>query len=104
MGRKFKRARLQAKIERLSAQVSQPSPVVDNSVMQEKLKQETAPTPVVETTPELVVEPTPEPTLIVEEMVQEMEQLIAEIEAPSKPKPKPRKRRSPPRRKKKAEG
>ena len=75
----------------------------DNSVMQEKLKQETTPTPVVETAPEVVVEPTPEPTPIVEEMVKEVEQLIAEVKAPPKPKPKPRKRRAPTRRKKKAE-
>jgi hypothetical protein len=103
MGRKAKRLRILKRIERLSTQVSQPSPIVENSVMQEKLKQETAPTPVVETAPELVVEPTPEPTPIAEEMVKEMEQLIAEVRAPPKLKPKPRKRRTPTRRKKKAE-
>ena len=38
MGRKAKRLKLKARIERLSAQASRPSPVIENSVMQERVK------------------------------------------------------------------
>ena len=84
MGRKAKRLKLKARIERLSAQASRPSPVIENSVMQERVKEEVPPVPDTNFTPE-----------VVEEMVKEVEEMVEEVKA----KPKPRRRRSPTKRK-----
>ena len=77
MGRKSKRLKLKARIERLSAQASRPSPVVENSVMQERVKEEVPPVPDTNFTPD-----------IVEEMVKEVEEMVEEVKAKAKPKAK----------------
>ena len=80
MGRKAKRARILKRIERLNAEASRSSPVVENSVMQEKLKEEK-----IDVAPDTSFTPD-----IVEEMIEEVKELVEEVKA--KPKPKPRRR------------
>ena len=74
MGRKAKRLKILKRIERLNAQASQPVPVVSNSEMQERLKEEK-----VEVAPDTVF--TPE---TVESIVEEVEEVVEKVQ----PKPK----------------
>jgi len=76
MGRKAKRAKVLKRIERLNAEASRPSPVVENSVMQERVKEEK-----IDVAPDTKFTPD-----IVEEMIKEVEEMVEEV----KPKPKPR--------------
>jgi len=80
VGRKSKRLKLKTRIERLGAQVSRPSPVVENSVMQEKLKEEK-----IDVAPDTSFTPD-----IVEEMIKEVEEMVEEVKPKPKPKRKPR--------------
>ena len=76
MGRKAKRAKVLKRIERLNAEASRPSPVVENSVMQERVKEEK-----IDVAPDTKFTPD-----IVEEMIKEVEEMVEEV----KPKQKPR--------------
>tara|TARA_R100000152_G_C6716335_1_gene143034 strand:- start:551 stop:850 length:300 start_codon:yes stop_codon:yes gene_type:complete len=80
MGRKAKRLKILKRIERLTAEADQPIPVVSNSEMQEKVKEQK-----VDVVPDTTF--TPE---AVEETVAEVKEMVEEVKA--KPKPKPRSR------------
>ena len=87
MGRKAKRLKILKRIERLTAQADQPIPVVSNSEMQERLKEEK-----VEVAPDTVF--TPE---TVESIVEEVEEVVEKVQ----PKPKKTTRTRKPRTRKK---
>ena len=84
MGRKAKRAKVLKRIERLTAKADQPIPVVSNSEMQEKVKEQK-----IDVAPDTSF--TPE---VVEEMIEEVKEMVEEVKAKPKPKPRPARKKS----------
>jgi hypothetical protein len=80
MGRKSKRLKILKRIERLTAKADQPIPVVSNSEMQEKVKEQK-----IDVAPDTSFTPD-----IVEEMIEEVKEMVEEVKAKPKPKPRPR--------------
>jgi hypothetical protein len=85
MGRKAKRLKVLKRIERLNTQVSQPSPVADNSVMKERVKREVPSEEKVDVSTDTNF--TPE---IVKEMIKEVEEMVVQVKEKPKPKSNPR--------------